>query len=166
MIYNLQSTGFDASAAARTWLENFNAAMVAEDFDGLATLFLDNGLWRDLLAFTWNIETIDGAPAIRDTLRGSQAVVKASDFRIAVDRTPPRVVSRAGRKVVETIFAFETDKGLASGVLRLVPDPDGSEVMRAWVLLTSLDALKGHPERNGPCRPSGQAYSREFGGMS
>jgi cation diffusion facilitator CzcD-associated flavoprotein CzcO len=166
MIDNLESTDFDANAAARTWLEKFNTAMVSEDFDGASALFLDDGLWRDLLAFTWNIETMDGAAAIRDALGEAQAVVKATGFRIAADRTPPRVVSRAGRRVVEAIFAFETDKGLASGVLRLVPDPDGSDALRAWVLLTSLDGLKDHPENNGPYRPGGQAYSREFGGKN
>ena len=116
MIDKLEAKGFDASVAARVWLEKFNTAMVSNDFDSAAALFLDDGLWRDLLAFTWNIETMDGATMIRDALREAQAVVKASDFRIAEDRTPPRVVSRAGRKVVEAIFAFETDKGLASGV--------------------------------------------------
>ena len=159
-------TVWDADKAARAWLGQFDNTMRAKDADAAAALFLPDGMWRDLLAFTWHIESLTGRGAIADTLRRTQPAILASGFRVAETRTPPRVVSRAGRQVVEVIFEFQTKAGAASGVARLVPDPDGSDTMRAWVLLTSLDALKDHPEQNGPYRPGGQAYSREFGGKN
>jgi putative flavoprotein involved in K+ transport len=159
-------TTWDADKAARTWLNDFDAAMRAGDIDAATALFAGDGMWRDLLAFSWHIETMTGAAEIGESLRRAQPSIQASNFKIAQDRTPPRVVSRAGREVVEAIFSFETKTGLASGVLRLVPASDTLKGMRAWVLMTSLDALKEHPERNGPHRPGGQAYSREFGGKN
>jgi cation diffusion facilitator CzcD-associated flavoprotein CzcO len=155
-----------ARAAARKWLAKFDTALNAPDYAAASALFLDDGMWRDLLAFSWHIETMTGTEEIGETLCRTQPEISASGFRIAEDRTPPRVVSRAGRQVVEAIFEFETKIGTASGVLRLVPNPDGTDEMQAWVLMTSLDALKAHPELNGPYRPGGQAYSREFGGKN
>ena len=67
------------------------------------------------------------------------------------------LATRAGEKCVEAIFRFETRDGTGSGVLRLKDE-------KAWTLLTALDELKGHEERTGGRRPSGQGYSRTFGG--
>ncbi len=35
---------------------------------------------------------------------------------------------------------------------------------KAWTLLTTLDEIKGHAERVGKARPTGQSYSRDFRG--
>src|SRR5205807_2410255 len=69
-------------------------------------------------------------------------------------------VTRAGTKCIEAIYRFETAEGRGSGVLRLLPD---DKEPRAWTLLTALDELKGHEERVGRLRPTGQSYSRDFG---
>ena len=44
-----------APADAQSWLERFAAALQAQDAAAAAELFLADGLWRDVLAFTWNI---------------------------------------------------------------------------------------------------------------
>ena len=62
--------------------------------------------------------------------------------------------------MIEAIFKFETATGRGHGVLRLL----ASNPAQAWVLLTTLDQLKGHEEKIGDRRPSGDAYSRNFGG--
>ncbi|MBM3491457.1 MAG: NAD(P)/FAD-dependent oxidoreductase [Alphaproteobacteria bacterium] len=154
----------DADAAARQWLAEFQAATDRGDAAAAASLFLADGHWRDLLAFTWHILTMNGRAGIGQALARSLPEVRPAAFRVAPGRTPPRLVSRAGSETIEALIAFETRLGRASGVLRLVPDPQAAGRLRAWVLLTALDEIKGHEERIGPRRPGGQAYSRGFGG--
>jgi putative flavoprotein involved in K+ transport len=50
------------------------------------------------------------------------------------------------------------------GVVRLTPDADRGNMLRAWTLLTALDEIEGHEEQVGRARPRGKAYSRDFRG--
>ena len=45
------------------------------DAAGAAALFTDDGYWRDLVSFTWNIVTLEGRPAIADMLKIGRAHV-------------------------------------------------------------------------------------------
>jgi len=153
----------DPSAATTEWLQRFEAAAAKADAKAAAALFLADGHWRDLIAFTWSIQTMSGAKDIEAALGATLARVKPRNFRVAENRTAPRVTTRAGVETIESIIAFETDIGRCTGVLRLVPASDGSG-LRAWVLLTGQDEIKGHEERIGKRRPRGEEYSRDFGG--
>ena len=51
-----------APAEAQRWLESFEAALSARDAAAAAALFLDDGLWRDVLAFHLE-HPDDGRPA-------------------------------------------------------------------------------------------------------
>lgn len=157
-------TNLNPHVAASRWLRNFEAALAREDIDAAAGLFLPDGHWRDLVAFTWHIQTVSGAHDLKSTLQQTLASIRPRNFRVAEKRTEPRLVNRAGVETIEAIIAFETAIGEASGVLRLVPSPDDAEQLRAWVLLTALDEIKGHEERIGKRRPRGEEYSRTFGG--
>ncbi|MEN3375665.1 MAG: hypothetical protein V7604_1020, partial [Hyphomicrobiales bacterium] len=129
----------------------------------LAALFHQDSHWRDVLALTWDLRTISGRDAILRELTAHAGRAAPTGFAIASGRAAPRRVKRAGAEVIEAIFAFETAVGRGSGVLRLTPDTaDGT--LKAWMLLTALDELKGHEEHVGRSRPSGQAYSRDFHG--
>ena len=154
-------TEIDPQAAATAWLAAFEAALVRRDAEGAADLFLPDGHWRDLLSFTWHIETMNGADDITAALERTLPEVQPRGFRVAPNRVAPRLVTRAGVRTIEALFAFETSAGRGSGVLRLVPGGGG---LVAWVLLTALDEISGHEERIGPRASTGQAYSREFGG--
>lgn len=153
-----------AAAAVENWLARFERALTAPDTGSLKTLFHPDSYWRDVLALTWRIETIEGRDAILKELTAHAARAKPAGFRIAPHRTAPRRVTRAGTAAVEAIFAFETAQGRGSGVLRLTPDAKDGGTLKAWTLLTSLDELKGHEERLGRSRPQGKAYSRDFRG--
>jgi putative flavoprotein involved in K+ transport len=133
-----------APADAQRWLENFAAVLTAQDSAAAAELFLEGGLWRDVLAFTWTIQTMSGRAAIEDMLRKTLARTRPKNFHIPSRRTPPRWVTRAGTEAIETLFEFETTCGPANGVLRLVPDAHGR--LRAWTLNTNLHELRGHEE--------------------
>jgi len=152
------------AAAAEAWLEAFGNAMLRQDAGAAANLFLADGHWRDILAFTWHIRTFSGTAAIREELTHRLDTVKPSGFSLARDRTPPRRVKRAGQESLEVLFGFRTATGQGQGVVRLVPDPDGSGELRAWTLMTALHGLKDHPERLSAARAGGDAFAREFGG--
>ena len=132
-------------AGAESWLAEYAAALQAQDAAAAADLFLPDGLWRDLLAFTWTIETMAGRPAIAATLRRTLARTKPANFHIPPRRTPPRWVARAGSECIEAIFEFDTAIGPANGILRLVPDDRGR--LRAWTVNTNLHELRGHEEQ-------------------
>ena len=118
--------------------------------------------WRDLLAFTWSITPSEGGDAIAALLAAKQPATQARGFAIASGRTPPRKVARAGFDVIEAIFQFETKVGRGFGVLRLlVSDPT-----KAFQLMTSLHELKGFEETIGNRCPTGEAFSRNFGGTN
>ncbi len=156
--------GVEPRAATTAWLDGFNSALAIGDAAAAAALFLPDGHWRDLVALTWNIESHSGHAAITALLQKSLTRLKPGSFRLAAGRTAPRRVIRAGTEVVEALFDFDTDSGAGNGVLRLLPDPATLGQVRAWIMVTALDSLKGHEERTGNLRPSGEEYSREFGG--
>ena len=150
-----------APADAQRWLENFAAALQARDARAAAEMFLADGLWRDVLAFTWNIQAMAGRQAIEAGLRQTLARTKPANFHIPANRTPPRWVTRAGTEAIEAIFEFETAVGYGNGVLRLVPDPQSPAALRAWTLITNLQELRGREEAT----PS-ENDSRDFGGAN
>ncbi len=149
-------------AAAAAWLTAFEAALAQDDSATAADLFASDGHWRDILAFTWQLHTVSGRLAIAETLGQTLACTRPAGFHLPPTRTPPRRVMRAGTAAIEVIFGFETAFGTASGVVRLVADPDGPGGHRAWTLSTNLDALHGHAE-TGAQRASAEDYSRDFG---
>src|SRR4030088_1088641 len=154
----------DISVAAETWLAQFESAL-AKPGDGLLkTLFHPDSYWRDVLALSWNLQTINGAEAILRELKARAISAAPSGFRIDPDRAAPRRVTRAGTNTIEAIFKFETSQGRGSGILRLISDAGDGNRLKAWTLLTALDELKGFEERQGSLRPRGQAYSRDFRG--
>lgn len=149
----------DADHVAQ-WLADFESALRSRDQAELASLFADECHWRDLLAFTWNITPLQGSTAIASRLAETQARIQARNFEVPKNRTAPREVKRVGVSVIEAIFEFETELGRGHGVVRLLAEqPD-----KAWVLMTSLEELKGHEEPINQRRPSGAAFARTFGG--
>src|SRR5438067_1364125 len=157
--------GSDALAAiANHWLARFEHALASGDAAALAALFRADGHWRDVLAFSWRIRTVSGAPAIAAVLGLEAPLARASGFRTDPERTAPRHATRAGAKCIEAIFRFDTAAGRGSGVLRFLADTEDDDPPRAWTLLTTFEELRGHEERIGSRRPTGQSYSRDFSG--
>ena len=154
----------DVSIATENWLTQFESALATSDETLLKTLFHPESHWRDVLALSWNIQTINGAEAILNALKADAGRAAPSGFRIDPDRAAPRKVTRAGTSTIEAIFKFETAQGRGNGILRLIPDAGDGNRPKAWTLLTALDELKGFEEQLGTSRPRGQSYSRDFRG--
>ena len=141
-----------AEAVAAQWLDAFNAAVPS----ARAALFLADAHARDVLALGWEIRTISGADAAVALLAGLPGAL-----RVAAGRTPPRRVTRAGQDCIEVLLEFEAQHGPGQGVRRLVQTEHGP---RGWTLLLALAELADHPDASGPRRPTGEDFSREFGG--
>ncbi len=150
------------AALVGQWLGQLDAALQSGNNASAASLFAPDGHWRDLLAFTWSITPSQSAEAIAALMVTQQAATKARGFAIAQGRTPPRRVQRAGFEVIEAIFQFETEVGRGFGVLRLL----ANEPSKALQLMTSLHELKGFEETIGNRCPTGEAFSRNFGGTN
>jgi cation diffusion facilitator CzcD-associated flavoprotein CzcO len=146
------------------WLAQFEKALAGSDDSLLRTLFHADSHWRDVLALTWQIRTVNGLAAIVEELKAHGGRAHPTHFRIDPDRTAPRNVTRAGTRAIEALFAFETGAGRGSGVLRLIPDAADGRTLKAWTLLTALEELKGFEEQVGSSRPKGESYSRDFRG--
>src|ERR1700687_4615158 len=154
----------DVSITVENWLARFENALATSDDNLLKSLFHPESYWRDVLALSWNLQTINGADAILRELKARAGSAAPSGFRIDPDRAAPRRVTRAGANAIEAIFKFETAEGRGNGILRLISDAGDGNRLKAWTLLTALDELKGFEEQQGSLRPRGQAYSRDFRG--
>jgi putative flavoprotein involved in K+ transport len=138
-------------SAARTtvtdWLSRFENALTAGDIDAAAGMVLDDGYWRDLIAFTWNIVTVEGPDGVRDLLSETLDRVQPSGFAVADELGEPA----EGGGVTESWIKFETSVGRGVGHLRL---KDG----KVWTLLTTMNELKGHEEPMSDRRPKGAEH--------
>jgi putative flavoprotein involved in K+ transport len=130
-----------AAQVVDTWLDEFNAALANGDAAAAAELFGTASFWRDLVALTWNITTVEGPEGVRDMLEHTLASAEPHDFRVS---EPPAEADG----VTEAWLAFETKVGRGVGHLRL---RDG----KAFTLLTTLNELAGYEEPRGPARPMG-----------
>jgi putative flavoprotein involved in K+ transport len=131
----------DPTHRVSRWLEKFDEALSASDVEAVVDLFHEDCYWRDLVAFTWNIKTLEGRPAIAEMLRARLADVKPSHWSLEGEATDVE-------GVVEGWLTFETATARGNGQVRLKDD-------KCWTLLTSMTELKGHEEKRGASREKG-----------
>ena len=137
----MSDTAVQPATAVDQWLASFGEALTAGDPAAAAELFLEDSYWRDLVAFTWNLKTVEGRDGVEDLLSETLARTGPSGWRTSEPPTEEEGVTTAW-------IEFETEAGRGNGLLRL---KDG----KAWTLLTALYELKGHEEPKGPGRRKG-----------
>ncbi|WP_406633526.1 NAD(P)-binding domain-containing protein [Pseudarthrobacter quantipunctorum] len=135
------------TAAAQAWLKRLDDALQHRDVDAALELFGDDGYWRDFVAFTWNLKTLEGKADIRRMLEATLDRVQPANWALAEDATG----STAAGGTVEAWITFETGAARGYGHLRL---RDG----KCWTLLTTMQELKGFEEKKGPRRDQGVAH--------
>lgn len=123
--------------------------MEAQDVDLLIKLFLPDFFWRDILALTWDFRIFRGSTKIRQFLRDRLPITKSREFKlkdefISLQRPYPDLAW------VNAMFDFETEVGVCSGVVRLLPTQSGE--WKAHVVFTNLEELHGYPEKRGSLR--------------
>ena len=128
-------TGPNARIAA--FLGKFDGALAKGDIDAAVAMFGAESYWRDLVAFTWNIKTMEGRDQVRDMLAHCLKQAKPRDWRIAEGE-----VATEADGVLESWISFETEIARGYGLIRI---KDGA----IWTLLTTMVELKGHEEKAG-----------------
>ncbi|MGB3304519.1 MAG: NAD(P)/FAD-dependent oxidoreductase [Gordonia sp. (in: high G+C Gram-positive bacteria)] len=134
------------------WLERFNTALASGGPSAVADLFVADSYWRDLVAFTWNLKTVEGRAEIIDMLTARQRETAANGFARTGDATEDDGVAAA-------FIEFATAVGRGDGLVRVRTDDDG--VDRAWTLLTTLQELSDHEEPQGFSRPLGAVHGSD-----
>ncbi|MCA1494921.1 NAD(P)/FAD-dependent oxidoreductase [Ensifer sp. NBAIM29] len=131
------------------WLAAFEAAINTGSVEAVVSMFSkDECFWRDLVAFTWTIATMDGRGAIASMLHEQLGQLG----RISIVRESEQIIGDQ----VEGWFDFETAIARGKGHIRLRGG-------KCWTLLTSMTELKGFEEPSGLRRPLGVEHkvSRE-----
>ncbi|MGH9115018.1 MAG: NAD(P)/FAD-dependent oxidoreductase [Acidimicrobiales bacterium] len=147
-----ESEASGPQARTDAWLEQFERALVARDIQAATQLFAPTCYWRDLVAFTWNIATVEHRAGVRDLLENTLDNTAPSGFRTA---EPP--TEDGG--VVTAWIVFETAVARGQGLLRLTDEG-------AFTLLTTAYELKGHEEPRGLRRPKGTEHGAHPGRAS
>jgi putative flavoprotein involved in K+ transport len=132
------------------WLRDFERAIAGADVAAVTALFGAECYWRDLVAFTWNIKTMEGHGEIGNMLQATLESVRPTGFRLAA-------TAEENDGVVSGWFTFETAVARGKGHVRL---RDGS----CWTLLTAMLELKGFEERQGATRDEGVEHGALMGG--
>ena len=151
-----------ARDVASRWLAHFAAALEQHDLERIGALFLPDGWWRDLLAFTWDLRTFHGDGAIGAALAARLDETRPGGFGLTPGKEPATVEVDENTKWVQAFFDFETGVARGSGFLRLMPtgdDPDGP--WKAWTVLTTIEALKGFEEQLGQRRDKGVSHGEQ-----
>lgn len=132
-----------------TALQTLNDSFAKNDSDTLANAFLNEGYWRDLLAFTWNIKTLEGPAQISDMLQSQLPHINAHSFTI-----DPSEPASEDMGMATAWLTFETDEAHGYGHIRLAGD-------KIFSLFTSIAELKGHEEPLGTKRPFGTSHGAD-----
>ena len=140
----------EATAQAKAWLAGFEAALARGDTAAAGACFGGDGMWRDLVAFTWNIVTLEGPDAIAAMLGEVLARLRPVGFTLRETATVEGDVTAAW-------FDFETAVARGRGHVRLKGG-------KAWTFFTAMRELKGHEERSGPTREEGVIHGAVKGG--
>lgn len=130
-----------ATESVSRWLSDFGTTLENRDVERAAGMFADESYWRDLVAFTWNIKTVEGRTEIADMLHAQLDAIEPSGFTLVGEATE-------AEGVTEGWFDFETAVARGHGHIRLQGD-------RCWTLLTTMVELKGHEEKARDARPKG-----------
>ena len=78
---NSATTALTPQERVDAWLADFEAALAARDIDRVVAKFATDSFWRDLVAFTWNIKTVEGRDQIAGMLGERLAATDPSGFR-------------------------------------------------------------------------------------
>ncbi len=138
----------DSTVASRIGavLDTLNALLEAGDIEGVKALFATDSYWRDLVAVSWNLKTVEGPEGAADLLTRQLPHTGLGHFRLQEGEAPTE-----DGGVITAWITFETKAGRGWGLIRL---KDG----RIWTLLTALQELKGFEENRGKRRPMGAEH--------
>ncbi|CAI7654862.1 unnamed protein product [Penicillium glandicola] len=136
----------NAQKEAEGIIARLSTATSEEDAQAFAGLFLDYGVWRDRLSFTWDFRTFNFKEAILKAATDLLAQTKARNFKLI---KPAPVVSRPYDDFAQLQFvvSFETEIVLASAVINAVLTQDGWKI---YTMHTIAESLTQFPDQGAP----------------
>jgi putative flavoprotein involved in K+ transport len=161
MSFNLDQKIFEV---INTWLHRFNEACLGHSHQKWPELFDQDSHWREVIALTWTISTTSGRMEIAERLAQSVLLMEAKNFQIDLNRQEPRVVERAGERVIEVILKFETKVGQGAALVRFKYSSNDCQVTSAWTLHTTLESIWGHEESTIKALRADPVINRDFNG--
>ncbi|TIQ37651.1 MAG: NAD(P)/FAD-dependent oxidoreductase [Mesorhizobium sp.] len=136
---------------AQALLDKFGKALEAGDIDTAVNCFQEDCYWRDLVAFTWNLKTMEGRDQIRDMLQATLANTRPTGWTVAEGE---EATEDGG--ITTAWITFETGVARGFGLVRFKGE-------LIWTLLTTIAELKGHEEKAGFTRPLGAKHGHGKG---
>jgi putative flavoprotein involved in K+ transport len=125
---------------AQAWLSSFSVALETNDSDSLRSLFVEKCTWRDLLSFTWDIQTLEGKLSICNMVSSVLDHVKPHSW-VLQEATETNAIITAR-------IAFQTVHAKCIGHMRLCAEG-------CLTLLTAAQELRGYEEKRGLTRGLG-----------
>jgi hypothetical protein len=150
----------DPAMAAAAWLGSLNVALDRQSATAVVDLFTENCYWRDVVAFSWDVQWVHGREGIARVMLADIADLRPRGFVVSEANTGPTRVTRVGREVIEVFHAFRTNYGSGKGIVRLVADDSSPIGVRAWTILTTLQCWHGDEPRPAGLRRAGRGFDR------
>ena len=135
------------AAEAAAWLAMFSDTLAKGDIAATLELFAEDCYWRDIVAFTWNVKTMEGKAAIAAMLEATLEATKPFNWQV-------ESASGSRSEALQVWFSFATSIGQGRGLFTL-------ESGRCRTILTTLQSLDGHEEALGPTRPMGVRHGAD-----
>lgn len=135
-----------------------NEQLSRKDYSGIASLFSEDGYWRDHLCLSWDFRTLKGPNNISDYLTSNGGKLES----ISLDKSAPcrepcisQLDAFGKSKCVAFFIKVTTDISSGQGVVRLIYENHDWKIIAFY---TALRDLKGFEEPLGVRRPVGASH--------
>ncbi|KAG8623259.1 hypothetical protein KVT40_008235 [Elsinoe batatas] len=129
--------GCDAQSAAESLIKQLADATKTPDPSAFGNLFLECGVWRDKLAFTWDYRTFNFRPAIVAAAKDLLEQTKATNFAL-LDPAPKISQSFPDFTQLQFVVSFDTEAVGVSAVISAVYTKDGWKIYFMHSVIESL----------------------------
>ncbi|KAH1474772.1 hypothetical protein KXV81_001214 [Aspergillus fumigatus] len=136
----------DAQKEAEGIVARLSTATSQGDAHAFAGLFLDHGVWRDKLSFTWDFRTFNFRAAILKAATDLLPQTRARNFTF-LEPAPSVARLYPDFSQLQFVVSFETEIVFASAVINAVLTQDG---WRIYTMHTVAESLKEFPEQSAP----------------
>ena len=126
----------------------FGDALTQGNADAVASHIHEQGWFRDMLTFTWDMRSLTGHSTIKSYLADTLARAKILDVQLDTCRgfAPVVVKMGSGPELVETAFTFETAIAHGQGIVKLFTPVEEQCIAKAFLVVIMVSDWKGHEE--------------------
>ncbi|KAF1970017.1 FAD/NAD(P)-binding domain-containing protein [Bimuria novae-zelandiae CBS 107.79] len=135
--------------SARTVLNAFNAALTSNDVQNLANCFYEQAYWRDIVALTSHLRTME-KPRVVATALLQMVTIRGLEGKVEIMGDPQFAVMNPFMMFIDYGISFQTSSpALAcAGKMVLLPVKEGDQVAwKIWVLSTWVEDLIEYTEK-------------------